>query len=351
MAPSKKAAKAKKLVQAKKAKKKDATRPPKKKAKAEEPRLTLKLRLLGPKAPEVSTPEPTPRPEPVDLISSPDPTPPRNPSQEEVSAAVGWYWLSKGRLSPALEEDELDDSETEALLVRKGTVYGEELEESADEGRETQGSASPESGSGSQKSVEDELESDDNEPFDLKLSVPFAGANSTVTVSSTITFKDLLLTLADTMSLPPKSVRVAYRFTTQPRTTAFTHLSNDIELEDMVTAVHAAQLTTRSTKEFKVELKDLAAITKGKGNTDGKKESKKKKHVSPIISTEKPRADTNLLQKRGESDSEESEGDGEGDEVDGKKVKSKTKSLPHQEKPPRKNSAIFAQNTFGPLKF
>ncbi|KAJ7697326.1 hypothetical protein B0H14DRAFT_3039156 [Mycena olivaceomarginata] len=326
MAPSKKAAKAKKLVQAKKAKKKDATRPPKKKAKAEEPRLTLKLRLLGPKAPEVSTPEPTPRPEPVDLISSPDPTPPRNPSQEEVSAAVGRYWLSKGRLSPALEEDELDDSETEALLVRKGTtggktifaaglvddgtVDGEELEESADEGRETQGSASPESGSGSQKSVEDELESDDNEPFDLKLSVPFAGANSTVTVSSTITFKDLLLTLADTMSLPPKSVRVAYRFTTQPRTTAFTHLSNDIELEDMVTAARAAQLTTRSTKEFKVELKDLAAITKGKGNADGKKESKKKKR------------------KRGESDSEESEGDGEGDEVDGKKVKSKTKSMP-----------------------
>jgi hypothetical protein len=87
-------------------------------------------------------------------------------------------------------------------------------------------------------------------------------------------------------------------------------------------------LKTRSTKEFKVELKDLAAITKGKGNTDGKKESKKKKRVSPIISTGKPGADTNLLQKRGESDSEESEGDGEGDEVDGKKVKSKTKSLP-----------------------
>jgi hypothetical protein len=176
MAPSKKAAKAKKLVQAKKAKKKDATRPPKKKAKAEEPRLTLKLRLLGPKAPEVSTPEPTPRPEPVDLISSPDPTPPRNPSQEEVSAAVDRYWLSKGRLSPALEEDKLDDSETEALLVRKGTTGGktifaaglvddgtadgEELEESADEGRETQGSVSPESGSDSQKADEDELESD-----------------------------------------------------------------------------------------------------------------------------------------------------------------------------------------------
>ncbi|KAJ7849370.1 hypothetical protein B0H14DRAFT_3452503 [Mycena olivaceomarginata] len=108
----------------------------------------------------------------------------------------------------------------------------------------------------------------------------------------------------------------------------FTHLLNDIKLEDMVTAVCAAQLTTRSTTEFKVELKDLAAITKGKGNIDGKKDGKKKKHLSPIISTGKPGADTNLLQKRAELDSEESEGDGEGDEVDGKKVKSKTKSLP-----------------------
>jgi hypothetical protein len=173
MAPSKKAVKAKKLIQAKKAKKMDATKPPKKKAKAEEARLTLKLHLLGPKAPEVSTPEPTPRPEPV---SSLDPTPPRNPSQEEVSATVDRYWLSKGGLSPALEEDELDDSEAEALLVRKGitggktifaaglvddgTVDGEELEESADEGRESQGSVSTESGSNSQKADEDELESD-----------------------------------------------------------------------------------------------------------------------------------------------------------------------------------------------
>jgi hypothetical protein len=28
------------------------------------------------------------------LVSSPDPTPPRNPSPEEVSAAVDRYWLS-----------------------------------------------------------------------------------------------------------------------------------------------------------------------------------------------------------------------------------------------------------------
>ncbi|KAJ7346122.1 hypothetical protein DFH08DRAFT_961590 [Mycena albidolilacea] len=309
MAPSKKAAKAKKLVEAKKAKKNDATKPPKKKAKAEEARLTLKLRLLGPKAPEVST---TPMPEPVSLVSSSDPTPPRNPSQEEVSAAVDRYWLNKGRLSPALEDDKLDDSKTEVLLIRKGTtggktifaaglvddgtVDGEELEESADEGRETQGSASPESESDSQKADEDELESDDDKPFDLKLSVPFAGP-AVDTCRHHVT--------------PPKSVRVTYRFTTQPRTTVFTHLSNDIELEDMVTAARAAQLTTRSTKEFKVELKDLAAITKGKGNTDGKKDGKKKKRPQLLVTK----------RKCAESDSKESEAeDGKGDEVDSKKT-------------------------------
>jgi len=124
--------------------------------------------------------------------------------------------------------------------------------------------------------------------FQLTFSVPFDGANETLTVPSNISWTKFISKLADIMSLSPKNVRVAYRFSTDPRTSPFSHLSKSIHLVELAHAAKQAEKVTRSKKPFVVELKDLDASGKGKGSSKrnqekGKKKKKKKKKVQVII--------------------------------------------------------------------
>ncbi|KAJ7288914.1 hypothetical protein C8J57DRAFT_1643222 [Mycena rebaudengoi] len=132
-----------------------------------------------------------------------------------------------------------------------------------------------------------------------------------MTVYSDIPYSDLVAKLADIMSLPPKKVHVAYRFSTQPRSAVFSHLSSRIHLMELVSIARRTVKTTKSQKEFIVELKDLDVVGgKGKGKmAPAKKGAKEKKR------------------KRGEDSSESEAGTGD-EQVDGKRVRSGKKSMP-----------------------
>jgi hypothetical protein len=103
------------------------------------------------------------------------------------------------------------------------------------------------------------------------------------TVLSTTPFDDIVTKLANTMSVAPNKVRVAYRFSIQPRTDPYNHLGDEQHWEELIEAVRRTLGTTRSKKEFFIELKDLVAPggkVKGKG-----KDVKKTKRVSlPVVS-------------------------------------------------------------------
>ncbi|KAJ7764059.1 hypothetical protein B0H14DRAFT_3510513 [Mycena olivaceomarginata] len=119
-------------------------------------------------------------------------------------------------------------------------------------------------------------------PDVLKISVPVDGANSTLTVPRTISFQELLMKLANIMSLAPNKVRVAYRFSTQVRSDAFNHLASDDEWKELLAAAVKTQKVSKSQKTFIVELKDLA-VAAGKGKSKGEQKSgkkKKRKHES-----------------------------------------------------------------------
>ena len=87
--------------------------------------------------------------------------------------------------------------------------------------------------------------------------------------------------LADLLLLAPNSVKVAYCFSTQPRTTLHTHLCNADDLSGLFEKVPTAQAkleSSKSSKKFFVELKDLEPSNiKQKGK---KKDTKKKKVLS-----------------------------------------------------------------------
>ncbi|KAF8181340.1 hypothetical protein K438DRAFT_1973409 [Mycena galopus ATCC 62051] len=132
------------------------------------------------------------------------------------------------------------------------------------------------------------------------------------------------------MSLPPKSVRVAYRFSIQPGNAPLTHLSSAVHLMELVAAAYKAMSTTTSKKDFVVVLKALGeAPAKGKGKADTKAEKKAKAKqkkwvtISRVQGVDAANSDINPFQKY----ESESDSDGEGDTVDGEKVKSKKKSL------------------------
>lgn len=96
-------------------------------------------------------------------------------------------------------------------------------------------------------------------------------------MDSNLKYPELVSMLADTMSIDPKKVRVAYRFSTQVRSDPFSHLSNAVHLMELVRAACTTIATTRSKKEFFVELKDLEAGNKPKGKALAKNDMKKKR--------------------------------------------------------------------------
>ena len=120
--------------------------------------------------------------------------------------------------------------------------------------------------------------------IDVPFQVPFEGAVSTEIFSSGTPFIEFRSTLADLLSLTPSAVKVAYRFSTQPRTTLHTHLRNADDLKGLFEKARAAQAKlekSKSSKEFFVELKDLEpSDVKQKGK---KRDTKKKKVLSSFI--------------------------------------------------------------------
>ncbi|KAJ6500977.1 hypothetical protein C8R45DRAFT_1093026 [Mycena sanguinolenta] len=285
---AKKAPKKKQLAAAREKKKKEDTpsEPPKKKKKSEHPVPTLKLCIPAPKIPRPEDPTPgllSPVPD-----VSPAITPPPKLSQKAIKAAS-----TDGR-SLFVEGIAGEDSDQESMTT------------------EEQKSLHAASNDSESESESDADNADNNEirPFQLKFSVLFDGANSMLKVLSLVQYQDLLSKLADIMSLPHKSVRVAYHFSTQPATTPLTYLSGPKHLSELVAVAHKTMNSTTSKKEFFVVLKDLAeAAAKGNGKVDPKADKKSKNKG-----------------KRKLSDSD-SDGDSS-DTVDAEKIKKKKKSLP-----------------------
>jgi len=120
--------------------------------------------------------------------------------------------------------------------------------------------------------------------IELSFQVPFEGAVSSEIFSSEITWIEFRSKLADILSLAPSTVKVAYRFSVQPRTTLHTHLRNAKDFMGLIEKARAALAKlekSKSTKEFFVELKDLDPSSNIK--QQGKKTGTKKKRVSLVL--------------------------------------------------------------------
>ena len=103
--------------------------------------------------------------------------------------------------------------------------------------------------------------------------------------SSEITWIEFRNKLADILSLAPSAVKVAYRFSVQPRTTLHTHLHNANDLAGLFEKARAALAKlekSKSAKEFFVELKDLDPSGNVKTGKNSKKDTKKKR-VSLVL--------------------------------------------------------------------
>ncbi|KAJ7082165.1 hypothetical protein C8R43DRAFT_1142841 [Mycena crocata] len=230
--------------------------------------------------------------------------------------------------SVTLSTDEEDlESETELLIQARKRTFQDGLDEGSDEESSSDsvepGVAVDEDELSSSSAEEDSdappiavlpakkpvvpAKKKDLLPFDLKFSVPVDGANMTFTIRSTSPYPDLLSLLADTMSLPPKDVRVGYRYSLQARGEPFNHLRNADQLADLVSGAIVVQKTSKSKKDFFIEIKDLRVAVQSKASN--KKEEKKK-------------------QKRGDSSEEDDSAAGSGEEVDGKKVRLKKMTMP-----------------------
>ncbi|KAJ7053482.1 hypothetical protein C8F01DRAFT_1329677 [Mycena amicta] len=210
-------------------------------------------------------------------------TPPPKIPAKLLDATVREYLSKHGLLDDTVDidlagsESEEDNSETEEFLRTKGGVFSE--------GIETKDGSGTELGEGE---GEDEYESDadadeyeEEEALSLRFSVPVDGADKSLDVTSTTTFAALRTKLANTMDVSPKSVYVATRFSTQPRSTSFTHLTDDESLRALFAAArrHIGEIKnkkTKTSKEFYVEVKDLGAAKKAKEEKEKGKEKKEK---------------------------------------------------------------------------
>ncbi|KAJ7115759.1 hypothetical protein C8R44DRAFT_739505 [Mycena epipterygia] len=285
-------------------------------------------------------------------------TPPPPVAPEVLQHAVKTYLRSHGH--SAGEEDD-SESETELLMQERRRTFENGMQGSVDKESEDDaagqgvGEDEDELSTGGEEeeanSDVDELKTDPpkldppaptkkpeplvqkkkkNSPLSLKFSVPVNGANMAFTVLSTISYAELLSHLADTMSIAPKNVRVGYRFSLQARSNPFNHLGDANHWLELVVAARRLQETSKSKKEFVVELKDLVlpAAKAGKG---AKKAEKKR--------------------KRGDSDSEEDSVTGTGDEIDGKKVRSKKMSGPQWVAKLEQDNACVEHGGHGCLKY
>lgn len=129
----------------------------------------------------------------------------------------------------------------------------------------------------------------DQAPLDIPFSVPCDGANSTLNVQDTVTFKDLMSELANTLSIAPKDVKVAYRFSTEPRNAPWSHLKTEQDLEQLFQKARKALENPKKGKTsrmFAVKLKDLGPDSrnaKGKSRkSDNSRKNKKKKVCSHV---------------------------------------------------------------------
>ncbi|KAF7430272.1 hypothetical protein PC9H_005974, partial [Pleurotus ostreatus] len=124
----------------------------------------------------------------------------------------------------------------------------------------------------------DKLDSDESnseselEEFTLKFSVSVNGAHEFLQIDSGATWGEVQKQLADVLEVPPKAVRVAYHFSTEPRNAPHKHLNKPAHLIELVESAQHAMNTTKSKKEFIVELKDISgAVDKGKASKRGRK--------------------------------------------------------------------------------
>ncbi|KAJ7193990.1 hypothetical protein B0H12DRAFT_1082511 [Mycena haematopus] len=203
-----------------------------------------------------------------------------------------WIYLPRSRD----DEEDTDDSETELLLQGKRRIFEDgvmdetgvaededELESSEEEfeGDEEE-SAKSETEPGSpvveEPSVPAPAEGKKKKKeVSLKFSVPVNGANMTLTVLSTIPFTDLFTQLANTMSVAPNKVRVAYRFSIQNCSDPFNHLATNDHWDGLIADARRARQTTKSKKDFIVELKDLQVVPAGKGKKGAASKGPEKK--------------------------------------------------------------------------
>lgn len=99
---------------------------------------------------------------------------------------------------------------------------------------------------------------------DIPFQIPHDGAVETVTLQSTITFKELLRTIARIMEVDREEVKVGYKFSTDARTKAVNHLNSASHLRELIddAIAHLRSLQTpagksKRGKSFKVEIISL----------------------------------------------------------------------------------------------
>lgn len=116
--------------------------------------------------------------------------------------------------------------------------------------------------------------------FDIPFQIPYDGAVETVTLRSTITFKELRRVIARTMDMDVDELKVGYKFSTDARAKAVNHLSTASHLRALVDDAIAILRSSRGTqkkrqKSFKVEIISLVTEEKHRKHekTRGKKVS------------------------------------------------------------------------------
>lgn len=122
----------------------------------------------------------------------------------------------------------------------------------------------------------------------LDFAVLVDDADECIKFRSTISWTEFALTLANTLSIPPKDVRVAYHFSTATQKASWTHVRDAEQLsamlEDAVSAedAHESKKSVAPKKKFLVHLKLIGEPSQKLGKMikkDQEKEKKKKNKV------------------------------------------------------------------------
>ncbi|TFY73318.1 hypothetical protein EWM64_g10694 [Hericium alpestre] len=178
-----------------------------------------------------------------------------------------------------------DHKQGQQAEKRKRTEESEEDEGEDEEGEDISEEESEEDNEDSEDDNEDSAveEAPAKAGFKVKFSVPFNGATESISISSKTSWTSFVTKLANLMSVSPKHVSVAYRFSVDARSSPFSHLSKASHLRELFNKAPRAARSSRSKKEFFVELKDLSQPGgKSSGGKDKKvvKKAKRRKAVS-----------------------------------------------------------------------